>query len=355
MEGVGKQSFERWKELLDTWDLRVIILFSLFFQTFLFFFAPLRKRTGSSFIIIPIWLAYLLADLTANFALGLISRRQGDTSGPFARPELVAFWVPFLLLHLGGPDTIIGFWLEDNELWLRQLLHLLFLCGTTAYGFLVDLRFSYRQQDESQTFFLRRTARDAFKVVEAELNFIYEILYSKVRVLQGKYGYLLRFVSFILIVVALVLFCLIDKHKQGFHKFDVRITFTLLLGAIALDIIAFLMLLLSDRTAVALTNSDDRSIVFRMLKKSLNFNRKRWPEDSPTQHCTCSFGWFMQIMRRRWSESIPQYNYIDYCLHPRLQIWGKLIGFFGLTKMLDGLQYAKTVEFTNDLREFVFQ
>ncbi|KAF5939434.1 hypothetical protein HYC85_023693 [Camellia sinensis] len=225
----------------------------------------------------------------------------------------------------------------------------------TCKGFLVDLRFSSGQRDESRTFFLRRTARDAFKVVEAELNFIYEILYTKVRVLQGKYGYLLRFVSFILIVVALVLFCLIDKHKQGFHKFDVGITFTLLLGAIALDIIAFLMLLLSDRTAVALTNSDDRSIVVRMLKKSLNFNRKRWPEDSPTQHCTCSFGWFMQIMRRRWPESIPQYNYIDYCLHPRLQIWEKLIGFFGLTNMLDGLQYAKTVEFTNDLRELVFE
>ncbi|KAL7211992.1 hypothetical protein ACSBR2_014786 [Camellia fascicularis] len=455
MEGVVKQSFERWKELLDTWDLRVIILFSLFFQTFLIFFAPLRKRTGSSFIIIPIWLAYLLADLTANFALGLISRRQGDTSGPFSRPELVAFWVPFLLLHLGGPDTITGFALEDNELWLRHLLQLLFLCGTAAYvfiltlsfknqlwiptllvlvaglikyiertrslnlaswrrlrepdpgpkyarfmeeyalkkaegfkvemfpepidedgvtpledldvvihaydffqtfkGFLVDLRFSSGQRAKSRTFFLRRTARDAFKVVEAELNFIYEIVYTKVRVLQGKYGYLLRFVSFILIVVALVLFCLIDKHKQGFHKFDVGITFTLLLGAIALDIIAFLMLLLSDRTAVALTKSDNQSIVFRMLKKSLNFNRKRWAEDSPTQHCTCSFGWFMQIMRRRWSESIPQYNYIDYCLHPRLQIWEKLIGFFGLTNMLDGLQYAKTVEFTNDLRELVFE
>ncbi|CAL5409709.1 unnamed protein product [Camellia sinensis] len=464
MEGVGKQSFERWKELLNTWDLRVIILFSLFFQTFLIFFAPLRKRTGSGFIIIPIWLAYLLADLTANFALGLISRRQGDTSGPFSRPELVAFWVPFLLLHLGGPDTITGFALEDNELWLRHLLQLLVLCGTAAYvfiltlsfknqlwiptllvlvaglikyiertrslnlaswrrlrepdpgpyyaelmdiyfpkkeanvpvrielipeairsspqpidedrampledldvvihaydffqtfkGFLVDLRFSSGQLNKSRTFFLGRTARDAFKVVEAELNFIYEILYTKVRVLRGKYGYLLRFVSFISIVVALVLFCLIDKHKQGFHKFDVGITFTLLLGAIALDIIAFLMLLLSDRTAVALTNSDNQSVVFRMLKKSLNFNRKRWPEDSPTQHCTCSFGWFKQIMRRRWSESIPQYNYIDYCLHPRLRIWEKLIGFFGLTNMLDGLQYAKTVEFTNDLRELVFE
>ncbi|KAL7211989.1 hypothetical protein ACSBR2_014783 [Camellia fascicularis] len=422
MEGVGKQNFERWKELLDTWDLRVIILFSLFFQTFLIFFAPLRKRTGSSFIIIPIWLAYLLADLTANFALGLISRRQGDTSGPFSRPELVAFWVPFLLLHLGGPDTITGFALEDNELWLRHLLQLLFLCGTAAYvfiltlsfknqlwiptllvlvaglikyiertrslnlaswrrlrepdpgpnyarlmeeyalkkeqgfkGFLVDLRFSSGQRDESRTFFLRRTARDAFKVVEVELNFIYEILYTKVRVLQGRYGYLLRFVSFILIVVALVLFCLIDKHKQGFHKFDVGITFTLLLGGIALDIIAFLMILLSDRTAVALTNSYNQSVVFRILKKSLNFSRKRWSEDSPTQHCTCSFGWFMQIMRRRWSESIPQYNYIDYCLHPRLQIWEKLIGFFGLTNMLDGLQYAKTVEFTIDLKELIFK
>nr|CAD1823121.1 unnamed protein product [Ananas comosus var. bracteatus] len=38
--------------------------------------------------------------------------------------HLRAFWAPFLLLHLGGQDTITSFAIEDNELWTRQLLNL---------------------------------------------------------------------------------------------------------------------------------------------------------------------------------------------------------------------------------------
>ncbi|KAI5012756.1 hypothetical protein ZWY2020_025022 [Hordeum vulgare] len=41
-------------------------------------------------------------------------------------PIIFAFWTPFLLLHLGGPDTITAYSLEDNELWLRHLIGLLF-------------------------------------------------------------------------------------------------------------------------------------------------------------------------------------------------------------------------------------
>ncbi|KAL6966484.1 atexp4,atexpa4,athexp alpha 1.6,expa4 [Sarracenia purpurea var. burkii] len=44
-------------------------------------------------------------DITANFAIGLISKSQWsgrDKSGPFANPDLLAFWAPFLLVHLGA-------------------------------------------------------------------------------------------------------------------------------------------------------------------------------------------------------------------------------------------------------------
>ncbi|CAL4965259.1 unnamed protein product [Urochloa decumbens] len=38
--------------------------------------------------------------------------------------QLVAFWAPFLLLHLGGPDNIAAYELDDNKLWARQNLTL---------------------------------------------------------------------------------------------------------------------------------------------------------------------------------------------------------------------------------------
>ncbi|TVU49104.1 hypothetical protein EJB05_00396, partial [Eragrostis curvula] len=38
--------------------------------------------------------------------------------------RLAPFWAPFLLLHLGGPDNITAYSLEDNKLWKRHLLTL---------------------------------------------------------------------------------------------------------------------------------------------------------------------------------------------------------------------------------------
>uniref|UniRef100_A0A0E0JEI4 DUF4220 domain-containing protein n=1 Tax=Oryza punctata TaxID=4537 RepID=A0A0E0JEI4_ORYPU len=64
--------------------------------------------------------------LTAIYALGLFSQYEekyilGRHSFEDTLPLL---WVPFLLVHLGGQDSIIAFSMEDNNLWLRHLLNL---------------------------------------------------------------------------------------------------------------------------------------------------------------------------------------------------------------------------------------
>ncbi|KAF7112717.1 hypothetical protein RHSIM_RhsimUnG0200800 [Rhododendron simsii] len=447
----------RWKSLWETWDLRDVILFSLVLQIFLTFFAPLRKRVSTAWLTTPIWLAYLLADVSANFAVGLISNSQSDTSGPFANPTILAFWATFLLVHLGGPDTITAFALEDNELWLRHLLGLGFQCWAVGYAFfhsfpdhkfwlptllmfvagvikyaertralylassrrfkasfltepdpgpnyaklvneftpnmgatlkkkiewipvrsristmgneeglnklsdltvvqvahtyfatfkglIADSIFSLHERDQSREFFLKRTARDAFKVVEVELNFFYEILYTKAAVVQGKLGYPLRIFSFSLSWAAIVLFYFIKKEE--FKKFDIGISYTLLLVAIALDLIGCLMVLYSDWTAVALTKSDLPNWFITILGTLLNVNRESWPR--------CPFfGRIMQIVHLRWSESLFQYDLINYCLHPRSKWLEATIGTFGLTDMLDGVKYVKSVDFTNHLRNLIF-
>ncbi|KAL6966517.1 hypothetical protein U1Q18_032296 [Sarracenia purpurea var. burkii] len=232
---------------------------------------------STPYIFIPMWLAYLLADITANFAIRLISNSQWsgrDKYGPFANPDLLAFWVPFLLVHLGGPDTITALVLEDNELWLRHFLdpdpgpnyaklmdeytYMLeakllakiemisepsrindtsneadwdklsdLKVVQCAYGFfetfkglIVDLIFSFREWNLSREFFLKRSARDAFLVVEVELNFIYEILYTKMAVVQANLGYLLQFFSFSLTLAASVVFYMLEKSK--FETTDIK-------------------------------------------------------------------------------------------------------------------------------------
>ncbi|KAK1575976.1 hypothetical protein Q3G72_009831 [Acer saccharum] len=121
------------EKILTLWnkcEVRVIILLSLFLQIILITFGSRRKFTAKCWYRIVVWSAYLTADWVAAVALGnLAASTQADS-------DLQIFWAPFLLLHLGGPDTITAFSLEDNELWLRHLLGLVVHVGVAFYVFL---------------------------------------------------------------------------------------------------------------------------------------------------------------------------------------------------------------------------
>ncbi|XP_028764521.1 uncharacterized protein LOC114722609 [Neltuma alba] len=136
---LGKKEKGISKLIWGQWNIRIIILFSLFLQIFLIVSAPYRKRIRGGFFIFFVWLAYLLADWAAGYCIGLISNNQEQKATLTQNDYLMAFWGPFLLLHLGGPDTITAFSLEDNELWLRHLLGLVFQSVTTAYVFLLTV------------------------------------------------------------------------------------------------------------------------------------------------------------------------------------------------------------------------
>ncbi|XP_034695915.1 uncharacterized protein LOC117922046 [Vitis riparia] len=126
------------RKLWNEWELRFMVLLSLFLQIVLIIFSNRRKYTFRPWIRILIWSAYLSADWVATVSLGILSNSQGDSEGKLLDPNytLMAFWAPFLLLHLGGPDTITAYSLEDNELWLRHLLGSVVQVGVAFYVFL---------------------------------------------------------------------------------------------------------------------------------------------------------------------------------------------------------------------------
>lgn len=131
-------------QLWSDWEIQLYVLLSFVLQIFLFFIGGLRRRNGHKMLVrFPIWLAYLLADLVAVYALGYLSRHVATTSskderqGPTGQThQLTFFWAPFLLIHLGGQDTVTAFSIEDNELWLRHLLNLLTQTWLALYVFL---------------------------------------------------------------------------------------------------------------------------------------------------------------------------------------------------------------------------
>ena len=105
--------------LLNEWEIQCLILVSLALQGFLFFLAGIRQRSSSRFIGVLLWLAYLSADSVAVFVLGHLAVHAGGPSH-----QLVFLWAPFVLLHLGGQDTITALSMQDNVLWKRHALTL---------------------------------------------------------------------------------------------------------------------------------------------------------------------------------------------------------------------------------------
>jgi hypothetical protein len=420
------------------WEIRVAVLLSLFLQMILIFVGPVRKRSSSPVPRFLVWSCYLLADWVADLALGLLLNNMGNIGGnssssssvsqlhavglkrgPSAAvsnadgsssPIIFAFWTPFLLLHLGGPDTITAYSLEDNELWLRHLIGLLFelfsasviffcslkgnpmipatvlmfVVGIIKYGertyslysgsvdgfrenildppdpgpnyaklmteydakeqagldvaivisgadseakkalaaleqgeatrllersttleaqaydfflifrrLFVNLILSYKERKISQAYFLGRadvtnTPARAFQVIEVELNFIYDMVYTKAPVAHSKAGCVLRFVASGCLVSSLLIF-FFHRDKGGILRVDVAITYALLLGGLALDAAALAMLLSSHRMLV-------------LLEKT---RRLAWLATAVRN---------VRPQLRRWSERTSQLNLVSYCL-----------------------------------------
>jgi len=113
-------------EIWNQWEIQLMVLTSFVLQLFLFVTGSLRRWNISGPLRVSIWLAYVGADLVAVYALSLFSQYEekyilGRHSFRDTSPFL---WVPFLLVHLGGQDSITAFSIEDNNLWLRHLLNL---------------------------------------------------------------------------------------------------------------------------------------------------------------------------------------------------------------------------------------
>ncbi|XBI97151.1 hypothetical protein VPH35_033340 [Triticum aestivum] len=115
---------EQWQER----GIQVMVLLSFAMQLVLLILAEFRRRKDSGMLRAVIWTAYMLADSTAIYILGHLSltSRSGDH-------QLMAFWAPFLLVHLGGQDNITAYAIEDNRLWLRHLQSLTVQVAAAAY------------------------------------------------------------------------------------------------------------------------------------------------------------------------------------------------------------------------------
>ncbi|KAF7131968.1 hypothetical protein RHSIM_Rhsim09G0045300 [Rhododendron simsii] len=139
-----------WRNLWKEWQLQGLVLLSLTAQIVLVIFGNRRKYIAKTWIQAIVWSAYLLADSVATMAIGILSNNVGEvywndnSNAHDSDYELMAFWAPFLLLHMGGMDTITAFSLEDNELWMRHFFTVIIQAVTTVYILLLSWSTSSR-------------------------------------------------------------------------------------------------------------------------------------------------------------------------------------------------------------------
>ncbi|CAL4977855.1 unnamed protein product [Urochloa decumbens] len=105
-------------DLWNGWSTQFLVLFSLALQVVVLFLAGVRRHKGGGPLIGILWLAYQLADQTVTYAMGNLG-----ASSALREHQLVAFWAPFLLLHLGGPDNICNLTLAGQALGAGYVLY----------------------------------------------------------------------------------------------------------------------------------------------------------------------------------------------------------------------------------------
>ncbi|KAJ6700355.1 hypothetical protein OIU79_013400 [Salix purpurea] len=118
-------------DLWNEWQIRSLMLLSLFLQIFLSYFGIKRKVSAARWLGPSLWIAYLSADWVATFSLGILARSEADSKNWNRIP---VFWAPVLLVHLGGPGAITAYSVDRlNKLFLSRLLQLVTHVGVVCY------------------------------------------------------------------------------------------------------------------------------------------------------------------------------------------------------------------------------
>ncbi|KAJ6976648.1 hypothetical protein NC653_028724 [Populus alba x Populus x berolinensis] len=345
-----------------------LVLLSLLLQVILILLGNRRKYINKIWIKIIVWPAYLLADLIATTALGIQTNRFSYHSGPLdAQLELTAFWAPFLLLHLVMVAGLIKYGERAWVLWsasyeqrskasksphhnilqsisdvqdysnisddkLLQVSYGMFemakslLAGVSTTA--IEPSILAKHQEVTSNLLEKMSPKDAFKVIEIQLGFMYDLLYTKALVSYTTCGIVLRITSFLLTSIVLVLFSLAPHNVHKYSKVDLCITFSLLAVAIVLELYAALAFLFSDRTLVWMRKHNFPSISRYITSLPIHRNH-------------------------RWSNYMGQFNLLSYFFNEKPMGFRGILELLKINEKLEKQRYATYPQVPEDLKEWL--
>lgn len=364
------------KRFWNAWDIQTLVLLSLTFQIILLVFGRRRSYITGFLIRLTVWSSYLMASWVATVGIGKLSDISvGDPSLPDTKASLKALLAPILLLHLGSPDTITAYSIQDNQLGAREIVETvaqvglviwilircwtytslsfltlpMFLAGFIKYGERAwalksaldqDAGMAFSRIDEENAFdtmfrnlpkdipgadlilkafyrfdlikphlknwiyhplYISRHSLsiddyspiDVFKITEIELGFMYDALYTKTPIIYTKLGFGLRFLTFVCIALTFSGFAVMFR-KDFLHHKNVTFTFSVLAIAVILELYSNLKLLFSDRAIIWAIRHRHNLRMERLL----------------------NFLVYSSLAMQRWSNCLPQFNLLCFCLKP---------------------------------------
>ncbi|XP_075667494.1 uncharacterized protein LOC142637096 [Castanea sativa] len=193
-----------------------------------------------------------------------------------------------------------------------------------------DLILGIQDIKNSQSFFHEVNSSEAFEVIEVELGFMYDVLYTKAFKVYSKTGVILRLLSFSSTMSVLLAFLIIDK--DDYSRDDILITYILLVGAIVLEIYTVLVLVTSDWTLLWLSERKNAAvdILYRAISSVRMYGIKRW------------------------SNTMGQYNLIRYCLHQKPAKCSVVQRFLFNHDFLEKIRFQQSAEVSKDLKKLIF-
>ncbi|KAH7514876.1 hypothetical protein FEM48_Zijuj11G0136900 [Ziziphus jujuba var. spinosa] len=200
-------------------------------------------------------------------------------------------------------------------------------------GIIFGYRPSFKLVESSKKLFGQiKNPNVGFKLMEYELSFMYEVFHTKAAAVRSRIGVIFRLISFCFILGAFILFhfVVVKDYHDEFVDFEMSLTYALLIGATALDTISAVKLIL----------------FFDWILVSSNGLIKRWRKFVPEY----------VLKRRRWCESVFQYNMIDHCLGERW-LWKYSLPDYVriIVDKIKIMLFSSSTDNIEDLKRFIFE
>ncbi|XP_054820766.1 uncharacterized protein LOC129319709 [Prosopis cineraria] len=406
-------------ELKNLWDkggLETLVLFSFILQLILTVYGNRRKDIPGIWIRLTVWSSYLLSASLARIILGKLTViPESDPDERNIRRELKALYAPLLLVQIGNPDAITAYSIEDNRLGVRQLIGLvfqvaivtwiiikswthswlsylylpLFVSGLIKYGEVVwalKSAISKRsgiitvEEIDRETsmpalfrmlphnipyielilmayyrFFSLKPHREnwlylplyeslphmsieayepeeIFQITDAELSFMYDVLYTKAPIIYTREGCILRAVSSFNLVLTLCGFCIKFEHDFN-HHWKAWFIVGMLAGAVLLEAYQIAQLPFSDWAIIQMIKYRNLPLVTPCLR-ILGHRAAGW---------------------KRWSNTLPQFNLLSFCLHEKQLKCSKILKFRSFDKAFKKHRHRTRLKVPQELKVLMVQ